>query len=53
METYIVRIYRREEEENEEKTIVGTVELVGSKTQTTFDSAEGLWDFIVSVKKRE
>lgn len=51
MESYIVRIYRRDEHTNEASPTRGTVEKVGAVGQNAFGTKEELWN-ILSFAKR-
>ncbi len=49
MESYIVRVYRRDEEDF--KKLVGLVEIVGLEETKAFKSFEELWEILASLKK--
>ena len=49
MESYIVRIYRREEQDN--SPIRGLVEKVGAVGQDAFGTKEELWNILSFVKR--
>ena len=49
MESYIVRIYRREEQDN--SPIRGLVEKVGAVGQDAFGTMEELWNILSFVKR--
>jgi len=48
MECYIVRIYRREEQDN--RIVVGLVETVGIERKERFSGPEELWKILCSKK---
>ena len=51
MESYIVRIYRRDEQTKEAAPTRGTIEKVGAVGQDAFGTKEELWN-ILSFAKR-
>ncbi len=51
MESYIVRVYRRDEQADEAAPVRGTVEKVGAVGQDAFGTKEELWN-ILSFAKR-
>ncbi|HAK61069.1 MAG TPA: hypothetical protein DCO77_11940 [Nitrospiraceae bacterium] len=50
-ETYIVRIYRRDE--NDPRHVAGMVEIAGGDERRTFSNYDELWEALAPEKKKQ